>query len=229
MYVVNKKTKKKISAIPIAIIFLMVAVMLVGAFWYVFLRDNSSSSASFVKRDVKDDNSFKVKTKTITTEYFKINLPLTWENNGRLNPFSNQVYYELQDKNPKSDSKYLRIYVDVYPKDYPVNEVLLISNDGARLISAESSGDCTTLPGAPKHQAGTSIDSWATNYKGIKFTCDIANPYSQVGAISEELGYGQRMKGASGTTHEYFFVYIDRSSRPDSTIFSDAINSFQSL
>lgn len=228
MYVVNKKTKKKISAIPIAIIFLMVAFMLVGAFWYVFLRDNTSSSASFVKREVKENN-FKVKTKTITTEYFKINLPLTWENNGRLNPFSNQVYYELQDKKPKADSKYLRIYVDVFPKDYPVNEVLMISNDGSRLISAELSGNCTTLPGAPKHQVGTSIDSWDTNYKGIKFTCDIANPYSQVGAISEQLGYGQRMKGASGATHEYFFVYIDRSSRPDSTTFSDAINTFQSL
>ena len=85
MYVINQKPKRKISALPVAIMLLTIAVTLLVTFWYVFLRDNTSSSASFIKSDTTTQAQPE-NTKVITTEYFNITMPNTWENNGKKNP-----------------------------------------------------------------------------------------------------------------------------------------------
>lgn len=229
MYVINQKPKRKISALPVAIMLLTIAVTLVVTFWYIFLRDNTSSSASFIKSETatqaKPEN-----TKTITTEYFSITLPNTWENNGKKNPLSTQVFYELQDKKPKYDARYMYVFVDTFPSNYPVNKVLAITNDGTKLNADQISSDCSGFNGAPKYNPKNELTStWTTNWEGISFTCDISRPLNQIGAASKASSYGQKMTGPNSGTHTYFFVYKDHNSRPQEKIFTDSIETFRAL
>ena len=229
MYVINQKPKRKISALPVAIMLLTIAVTLLVTFWYVFLRDNTSSSASFIKSDTTTQAQPE-NTKVITTEYFNITMPNTWENNGKKNPLATQIFYEFQDKKPKYDARYLYIFVDTFPANYPVNKVLAITNDGSKINSEQISSDCASFNGAPKYNPKNDQNLvWTTSWDGIVFTCDIARPLNQIGAASKASSYGQKVTGPSGQTHTYFFVYKDHNSRPNEKIFTDSIETFRAL
>lgn len=229
MYVINQKPKRKISALPVAIMLLTIAVTLLVTFWYVFLRDNTSSSASFIKSDTTTQAQPE-NTKVITTEYFNITMPNTWENNGKKNPLATQIFYEFQDKKPKYDARYLYVFVDTFPANYPVNKVLAITNDGSKINSEQISSDCASFNGAPKYNPkNEQTATWSTVWEGISFTCDISRPLNQIGAASKASSYGQKVTGPSGQTHTYFFVYKDHNSRPNEKIFTDSIETFRAL
>ena len=229
MYIIYKKNKPKISNKAAAFLLLILAISLVIGAWYIFLKNNKSTTATFVK---SSDTQFVPKDakKTIKTEYFAISVPSTFENNGKKNPLATQVYYELQDKKKNDDARYLRIFVDVFPKDYAVDEVMMVYNDGKRLTPGQLSGDCSDFTGAPKYNPANDANKvWNTSWQGMPFVCDIGNVFVQTAAISKDGGYGQAMEGSSGQKHTFFFVYVDQNNRPNPQIFADAINSFQPL
>lgn len=229
MYVIYKKKKPKVSGLPVAIVLMTLAVIMVGSFWYIFLKDNKTTTATFVKSSETKPVS-KEETKLITTEYFTIRMPITWENNGKKNPLVNQVYYELQDKKKNNDGRFLKVFVDVIPTDYPVDEVLSVYNDGRRLIPGQFSDDCSEFSGAPKYNPASDVNkTWLTSWQGIPFYCDIGNKGSQIGVVSKEGGYSQAMEGLKKEKHSFFFVYSDQNIRQNNKIMSDAINSFQPL
>ena len=229
MYIIYKKIKPKISNNAVAFVLILLALALIFGVWYIFFKNNQSTTATFVK---SSDTQFvpKESKKVIRTEYFAITVPNTFENNGKKNPLANQVYYELQDKKKNDDARYIRIFVDVFPKDYAVDEVMTVYNDGKRLTPGQFSGDCSSFTGAPKYNPANDANKvWNTSWQGIPFVCDIGNVFVQIGTISKDSGYGQVMDGPSGQKHTYFFVYVDQNNRPNPQIFADAINSFQPL
>jgi hypothetical protein len=229
LYIIYKKKKPKISGLPIAIVLLTLAVVMLGTFWYIFLKDNKTTTATFVKSGETKPVAVE-ETKTLATEYFTIKLPVTWENNGKKNPLATQVFYEFQDKKKNNDGRFLKIFVDVIPTDYPVDQVLTVYNDGRRLIPGQFSDDCASFNGAPKYNASNDANkTWLTSWQGIPFYCDIGNTWSQIGVVSKEGGYVQAMEGPKKEKHNFFFVYSDQNIRKKDKIFSDAINSFQPL
>lgn len=229
MYVLNEKTEKRIPYFSMFFTLVFLFIIVGGLIWYFIIRDSGSVTASFKKVEQKTisktDN-----TKIVTTDYFSIRVPQTWESNGKKNPYFDQVFIELQDKKKNYDARWIRVFVDTFPQNYPINSVIAITNSDNKLSSGESSGDCSVFPGAPKYDPKTNPTGiWPTKWQGISFTCDIARPLNQTGAASVTTGYGQKLTSPSGKTHTYFLVYIDHTSRPDNSVFGDAINTFQPL
>ena len=82
MYIIYKKNKPKISNNAVAFVLILLALALIFGVWYIFFKNNQSTTATFVK---SSDTQFvpKESKKVIRTEYFAITVPNTFENNGK--------------------------------------------------------------------------------------------------------------------------------------------------
>jgi hypothetical protein len=228
MYRADRRQKKR--GIIIKFIFLVIPFLLIigVAIWFILFRTNSSSS-SFTKSGV-EIAQVQPSTKVIKTDLFSIQLPTTWELLGKKNPFTNQVYYEFQNKLKNYDNRWIRVYVDVFPKDYAIKKLLPISVIDNKIIPGQMSDDCTNFTGAPLTTAGrSSVQTWDAKWQNIAFTCDMASIDNNVGTASETEGYGVTLNSQNGVKHKYFFVYIDRNVRPEYTTFNEALKSFTTL
>ena len=219
-----KRLNKKVK---IVLIILGISAILMGIFLIYILFFSNSNSASFINNDRPERIVKGVEMQTIESDNFKIDLPATWVNNGIKNPFSNEYYYELQDKKKSADARYLRIYINTFPSDYPLNRVVLVENMGNRLKAGEVSGDCKSLPDAPKNIDRAQKQTWLANWQGLTFTCDLSSQVNHLGIASQKSGYGQTLTGPISGTNKYFLVYIDNTSSPNDRTFIDAINSFE--
>lgn len=216
---INKKVKFVI------VIFLLSVLAIAAALVYILFFSNSNS-ASFKNNDKPQKIIKGPELKTFETNEFKITLPDSWDNNGTKNPFSNEYYYEFQDKNKVTNARYLRVYLNNFPPNYPITRALLVDNLGNKLKSLEVSGECRNLPGAPK---GTqSLQNWQAAWKDSSFTCDLVGQTNYIGTINRDSGYSLPLVGSSsGNRNNYFLVYIDNTPSPNERIFIDAINTFE--
>lgn len=229
MYTSYKRQKKhrvflKFITIVTPILFLAGAIM-----WFLLVR-NDSSSSSFSK--VGAEIAYvKPATKVISTELFSVTLPTSWELLGKQNPYSNQVYYEFQNKQKNYDNRWLRIYVDIFPPDFAINRLLPITKINNKLTPGTLSEECSSFTGAPLPGSTnqSNYQTWAAKWQEIDFTCDMARSINYVGSASVDEGYGVTLLSSNGTTHKYFFVYIDHNVRPDYSLISDAVSSFVPL
>jgi hypothetical protein len=225
MYTANKRQRRQIIFFRFVLytIPFLIALAVLGCL--IFLRGDNSS-ASFVKSD-STVATVQPKTTDFTNEFFKIALPSTWVFLGRQNPFSNQVYYEYQNKQKDYDNRWLRVYVDVFPSDYAVTRLLPLTVSDNRLIPGNLSDDCNTFTGAPIANSSQSVSvNWAAKWQNINFTCDMSNQQT-VGTASLDEGYGVTIVSQKGVAHKYFFVYIDHNIHPDYSLISNAVKSFQ--
>jgi len=201
------------------------AIALVALGWFVFLRDDSNS-ASFTKAGT-EVATVSPKTTDFVNEYFKITLPSTWVFLGRQNPFSNQLYYEYQNKQKDYDNRWLRVYVDIFPGDYAITRLLPLTVSNNHLVLGDLSDDCNTFTGAPLANNSQGLSgSWAAKWRNINFTCDLSRQQT-VGTASLEEGYGVTIKSKNNAAHKYFFVYIDHNIHPDYTLLSNVVKSFE--
>lgn len=219
-----KRLNKKVK---IVLIILAISLIFTGIFLIYIIFLSNSNSASFINSDRPEKIIKGVEMQTIESENFKIELPATWVNNGIKNPFSNEYYYELQDKKKSSDARYLRVYINTFPSDYPLNRVVSVENLGNRLKAGEVSGDCKSFASAPKSIDRTQKQTWLANWQGINFTCDSGSQVNNLGIANQKNGYGQVLTGSISGTNNYFLVYIDNTSSPNDRTFVDAINSFE--
>lgn len=233
MYIANQRQKKINVWIYIKYIFIVFILFVVLALiiWYIFIRNNDSSSSNFSKVGV-EVAEVKPETKVITNELFKMTFPTTWELNGKKNPYSNQVYYEYQNKLKNYDNRMLKVYVDVFPSDFPINKLLPISVINNKIIPNELSEDCHTFNGAPMalNDGQVKASTWHAKWQGVSFICDMQSlQQNNVGTASLEEGYGVTIANKNGNKHKYFFVYIDHNVRPEYSIMKNAIESFEAL
>lgn len=229
MYTSNKRQRKHRVFLKF-ILFVLPFIVLLGLLvWYVFFRPTSSSSnfsktgaeIAVVKPEVKDYN----------TDLFKVTLPSSWEMLGKKNPYSDQVYYEFHSTQKDYDNRWLKVYVDIFPKDFAINRLLPVTMVSEHIVPGVLSDECNTFTGAPLPGAlnKPTTQTWAAKWQGVDFICDMANPQNVVGTASSEEGYGISLASKSGTKHKYFFVYIDHNVRPDYSVLTDAIKSFETL
>ena len=197
-----------------------------GLIWFVFIRNNGDITSNFNKEGGQIAVVQPAK-KVLENEYFKITLQSTWESNGRKNPFSNQVYYEFQNKAKSEDNRYLRVYVDVFPRDFALNRLMPISVVDNMAVPGVISDECDTFTGAPASaDARAKADTWTAKWQGIDFVCNMTNAQNYAGTASVEEGIATTFTNSGGVNHKYFFVYIDHNVRPDYQQFSDALKSF---
>jgi len=228
MYTATKRQKKHKIFLRFVLIVLPIIVFLVVLVWYVFLRDNSSS-ANFARVGA-EVAVVKPTTKDFTNQFFKVTLPSSWSDLGRKNPYSDQVYYEFQNTQKDYDNRWLRVYVDVFPKSFAINKLLPVTIANNKVIPDVISDECSTFTGAPLSNGQgqqQTAQTWAARYKNIDFVCDMANPRNYVGTASVEQGYATTLTSKNGAAHKYFFVYIDHNIHPDYQVFTDALKSFE--
>jgi hypothetical protein len=228
MYSADKRQKRRGIFIKFIILMIPFFAVLALITWLVFYRD-TSNSASFQKTGA-EVAEVKLATKDFTNTYFKITLPTSWADNGRQNPYSNQVYYEFQNTLKNYNNRWIRIYVDVFPGDFAINRLMPVSVVNNRIVPGTLSDDCTTFTGAPLSESGRSTAvTWEARWQNIKFICNVAAPANFTGTASLQEGYGITLTSKNGSSHKYFFVYIDHNAHPEYTTFSDALKSFETL
>jgi hypothetical protein len=223
MYHVDKKHKPKLgykSIIIFLIVFLIICAILATLLWFFIFKNSTSTSANFIKAGSDKIVISGPTVKVHTNALFSISLPEAWVSNGRYNPFSNQEYYEFQDKTPKNDNRWFRVYVDVFPSDYPLKQVTAISAVGDKLDVGIMSDECQNFT------KGAVNSNVSTIWNGLKFTCSL-NPLNRdSGSLNKNGGYGVRVTGLSGQSHNYFFVYKDLNSHPRFDNMADILKSF---
>jgi len=231
MYTANKRQRKYRTFLKFTLFISPFILAIIGVIWFVFLRNNDSVSSNFNKEGAQVA-VVKPATKDFSNEMFKIVLRSSWQAHGKQNPFSNQVYYEFQDAAKDNNNRWLRVYVDTFPKDFALNRLLPVSIIDNRIIPGIISDDCTTFTGSPLTVVGgskTTADTWSAKWQGVDFVCSMTNPQNYTGTASVEEGISTTFVNSDNTKHKYFFVYIDHNVRPDYSIFTDALKSFQTL
>lgn len=228
MYTVNKTRSRKKLFLRFFIALVIIFTLIFLAVWFFVIRNDDSSSANF-SRTGGTVAVVKPTTKDFVTKEFKLTLPSGWELLGKENPFGDEEYYYFQSKVEDYTNRWLKVFVDVYPKDYALSRLLPITVSGNKVTPGIVSNDCRKFDGAPKPGAQDAVETWTAEWEGISFICNMANPQNQTGTSSEEQGYGVTVVGKSGASHKYFFVYIDHNIRPDYNILIDAVESFEAL
>lgn len=231
MYTANKRPKKYRLFLKFVLFLLPFFLVAIGIIWFVFFRNNSDVRSDFIKEGGQVIVA-KPATIDLSNEYFKITLQSAWVANGKKNPFSDQVYYEFQNKAKGEDNRFLRVYVDVFPKDFALNRLQPISVvDNKIVLTANISDECDTFTGAPVDKKDNKVlsDIWMAKWQGIDFVCSMTNPLNYAGTASIDEGLGTTFVNSNKVKHKYFFLYIDHNVRPDFQIFTDALKSFETL
>ena len=228
MYTVNKTRSQKKIVFTLIISLLLIFGLAYGLFWYFIIRDTDSNSANF-SRTGGTVAVVKPATQDFATEEFTITLPSGWEFLGKENPVVNEEYYYYQSKTDDFTNRWLKIFVDTYPKDYALTRLLPITVKGNKIEPGIASSECTSFEGAPKVGSQASKQPWVAEWEGISFNCNMTNPQNHTGTASVKDGYGVPITGKSGAIHKYFFVYIDHNIRPDYSILTSALKTFEAL
>ena len=229
MYTANKK-QRKYRLIWRFSLFVLVVLGVGGAIvWFVFFRNSDNQSTNFARAG-SEVASVQASEQEFKNELFKFNLPAGWEAQGMKNPVSDEKYYSFQNMVKGYDNRWLRVYVDVFPANFPINKLMPVSVVDNRVVPGILSDDCTSFTGAPLDKnAKQTAAQWTAKWQGIAFTCDMAKPQNLVGTANADEGMGTTLASLNGTKHKYLFVYIDHNVAPDYKIFTDALKSFQTL
>lgn len=231
MYTANRRQKKYKIFLKFMLFLVPLMLIVAGVIWFIFIRNNNDIASSFSKENGQVYIA-KPSTKIFSNEMFKITLLSTWEANGKKNPYSDQVYYEFQSKEKGNDNRWIRIYVDIYPKSLALNRLQPVTVvDNKFVITGNISDECSTFTGAPGSTASNAIksDTWMAKWNGIDFVCDMTNPQNVAGTASVEEGLGTTFINSNNIKHKYFFMYIDHNVRPDYQLFVDALKSFETI
>lgn len=228
MYTANKKRRNYKLFWKFTLFVLVILALVTGIVWFTFFRNSDEQSTNFAKAG-SEIASVQVSTKEFTNELFKLKLPNGWEAQGLKNPVSDEKYYSFQNMVKGYDNRWLRVYVDVIPANYPINKLMPISIVNNRVVPGILSDDCKTFTGAPLDKTVLQTTAvWTAKWQGISFVCDMTKPQNLIGTASAEEGAANTILSSDGTSkHKYFFVYIDHNVAPDYKIFTEALKSFE--
>lgn len=230
MYTANKRQRKHRTLFKYVLFVTPFILIAAGVVWFAFFRTDDSTSTNFSKGG-SQVAVVKPAVQEFTTDLFKLSLPSGWAELGKKNPTSDEVYYEYQSKIKDYDNRLLRVYVDVMPKQYPLNRLLPITVVDNRISPGVLSDDCKSFTGAPLTGTGVAQQTatWTAKWQGVDFICDLARPQNYAGTASQDEGNAVTLVSKNGAKHKYFFVYIDHNVRPDYQIFTDALKSFETI
>ena len=207
----------------VAIVSLLLIVLAgVGAYGYhYFMQDTATviqNSAGTTKQAVIPDNQIK----HFDQGGFSFDLPSDWA----LTKHDSALYdlYSFKATVTNADNRYLDIYVDKIPLKLAVNKEVALRSQGDVLSHGEVSENCLTFAGTTTTSSALTIP---TTWQGVNFLCDNDNKTRNVvGTGSPNSVNAITLKGQSGASHQFFYVYTDNNYTPDYAIFYHMLESF---
>lgn len=227
MYTATKRQKKRRGMLGFAATVCCGLLLLAGGLWWYFLREITTETA-VLNSTVTQSEASAVPLVDHTTEFYTVKLPQSWQSKGRKNPVSDSVYFEYQNTQKSFDNRSLRIYVDVIPKDLPINHLLPVTVVGKMIVPAVTSEDCASFSTPPNIKPGTAKPDYVqAKWQGVVFECDLKQLDRKVATASAEEGYGVSVKNSKDAVHKFFFVYIDRNVQADLQFLPEVVKNFQ--
>lgn len=226
------KRPKKFYLFEIIAIVLLVATGLFSFFWFVVRQEKPAqirnNDTPLISRVEAAETFTEINEPT-----FSMRLPGTWKETERGNdPGQRTIKWDYVAKG--GIGRWLKLYIDTIPPDYPVTYVVPVSGEGDKIIAGTISDHCSQFtPGArkPNELGGripASAEKIATQWQGVRFFCDGAHPlYQRVGTSSKEAVNSVAVTGNAGGAHRYFFVYDDAYYNPDYSLFVTILDSFR--
>jgi hypothetical protein len=215
-----------------ALFILASSVLLVGLIVGVIALDLRShispevEGESRVVSQVLSDNS---QVKTIEEPLFKLELPADWKEIGRnQNNLYDSISWQAGIKG--QDNRYLTIYVDRIPLDYPVNRLLPVKAQGNEISFSDLSDKCETFTagGTTNAARAASLQPALSKWREVDFMCNLPRfTDNEVGTGTPGAKNSVSITGPVRGTHKYFFVYTDRNFQPDYNIFYEVLRSFR--
>jgi hypothetical protein len=215
-----------------ALLILASSVLLVGLVVGAIALDLRShvspeiQGESRVISQVLSDNS---QVKTIDEPFFRLELPADWKETGRnQNNLYDSISWQAGIKG--QDNRFLTVYVDRIPLDYPLNRLLPVRSQGNEISFSDLSDKCETFTagGTTNANQAASLPPTLSKWREVDFMCNLPRfTDNEVGTGTPGSKNAVTVTGPVQGTHKYFFVYTDRSFQPDYSILFDALRSFR--
>jgi len=163
-------------------------------------------------------------TTTVNEQYYTFSLPIQWK---KIKVVANQLENSITWESfmPNATNRYLTIYSDPIPTNYPVNKELPLQAHGTNLSFGALSDNCANFTST----GGTRpIVPVLAKWQDVNFYCNSPNYVdNQVGTGTVGAINSVEITGPFSGVKHYFFLYIDRNTSPDYSIFYSILNSFQ--
>lgn len=220
----QKHKKRHVFIVTLTTIFVaaVLAIALIYLIDQTTKKINSISGPSVQVGQITDNPSSS--NKLVNEPYYTFELPSDWRQIQSVsNNMQNSITWESFEAN--ASNRYLTIYTDPIPKTYAVNRELPLEAHGSSLSFGSLSDNCAnfTNSGSP-----TPLVPVLAKWQNVDFYCNSPNfADNQVGTGSVGSINSVTLMGPTSGIRHYFFLYIDRNSTPDYSIFYSILDSFQ--
>jgi hypothetical protein len=221
-----KHGKRSITLILLTSVFVM--AIIAGIFYLIVIKNgNSKTNITGPAKIVgQAESQATAQTFTVNEPDYTLQLPIGWHAISSITGVNNS---DIQYSNSWESSGYvgtqlfLSVYVDNIPTTYPVNGLLPLTSYGNRILYGSFSGNCSNFT------TGSSITPTPAVWESVDFLCNLPNK------TDNQIGTGSTgdpintvtVTGPTKGTHNYFFLYIDRSAEPDYSILYNIMSSFR--
>lgn len=210
----------------VAVISLFVIAILAIAILYLInkttVKLKDASGPNQIVGTSQDSST--LQTSQVNEPDYVFNLPVGWRQTGSVNsPTQHSISW--QAFLPNQTARYLTIYEDSAVSTIAINRLLPVNPHGANLSYGGLSDNCSTFTDT----AGkTSLVPVLGKWQGVTFMCDVPNYVDNkvgTGSVGSPIN-SVTLTGPLVRSHNFFFLYTDRNSTPDYTIFFTVLNSF---
>lgn len=160
-------------------------------------------------------------TTTVVEPYFTLSLPAEWHQTNAVNTPS-QYSITWQSFESGVYGRYLTVYIDTIPTTMAINKLLPVYASGSGIDYGLLSDNCADFA------TGSLNQPQPAKWQNVNFICNLPNRYdNQIGTGSTGGINTVSVSGPKTGTHQYFFLYTDRSAEPDYSDLYTILSSFQ--
>jgi hypothetical protein len=163
-------------------------------------------------------------TKTIQEQNYSFSLPTEWKQIKQDSGLS-QNSITWQSFQPNATNRYITIYSEPIPATFPVNRELPLEAHGTSLSFGSLSDNCANFTSTNQNKSLVPV---LAKWQEVDFYCNSPNfADNQIGTGTIGSVNSVTLVGPISGMKHYFFLYVDRNTSPDYSIFYSILNSFQ--
>jgi hypothetical protein len=224
---VKKKHHYKVLGVFLAV---FVVMGILGGLVFADIRNSSSQTIEGPGKTVSQVLSDSIQKLTIDEPTYTLELPGDWKQQTRVNNnVENSITWQSTKKG--EENRQLTLYVDKAPPNKPLNRLLPVKAEGARIITTgDISENCASFTGGGTFDVSKAIHlpPAPAKWQKVDFLCNLPRVTdNEIGTGSTDGLNSTMVTGATKGKHSYFFVYTDRNIQPKSGILIDAVESFK--
>ena len=222
----KKRTFRKKWRVAFAVFVLLLLAIGGGIAYDIYRGQSKPQTGAANISQLTFDKTPKLK---ITEPTFTLQLPADWKEVNRMQT-REQHNITWQATKAKEDNRFMTVYIDILPRSMAVNKLLPLETVGDKLRHGGVSDNCAayTEGGTLDAQSAAKAKETPAKWEEVTFICDLPRVFDNVVGTSSKEGINLiTVTGKEAGKHTYFFTYTDHNVRPDYTIFTDIIESFQ--